>query len=47
MNIIIHKYKPYYKGKSYMTFAYFTYIKYDVLTTLENIARDNRLSRTK
>ena len=43
MNIIIHKYKPYIKGKSYITFAFFTYIKYDVLTMLDNIAMDNRL----
>ena len=47
MNIIIHRYKPYAKGKSYITFAYFSYVKYDVLTTLENIHRDNRLSRTR
>ena len=45
MNIIIHGYKPYAKWKSYLTIAYFSYIKYDVLTTLENIARDNRLSK--
>ena len=45
MNIIIHKYKPYAKGKSFITLAYFSYVKYDVLTTLENIARDTRLSK--
>lgn len=45
MNFIIHKYKWYKKGKSYLTIAFFTYIKYDALTMLDNAARkiDNLL----
>ena len=43
MNLIFHKYKPYSKGKTYITFWYVTYIKYDVLNQLNNIYRDNRI----
>lgn len=39
LNIILHKKKPYHKGKSSITLFFFTLTKYDVLDMLDKAAK--------
>ena len=38
-NLIIHKYKPFRKWKSFISFAFFTFIKWDIMDMLDRAAK--------